>query len=362
MRVITVDDEKMSLMKMERILRDISGVTFVAGYKSPAQALEHQREDAADIAFLDVEMPEMDGLTLSERLMELNPGLEIVFVTAHDKYALAAYQTNAIGYLLKPVQADDVQAQINRVQRYQRPKTEQPGFLYCKTFGAFYVKNEYRETEIMKFRTEKSEELLAFLLSQRGKPVSRDVLCDTLWPDMEIDKATRNFHTTAYNIRHSFHMAGFADVLLRTHDSYRINSACIKSDLDIFDLAERAQTKEECLRAMESAADAYDGPYLFNKDYIWVSDYRFYYEQAFERYALCLCNAYMQQRLYEKTQNILTRLLCQNPSSEEAGKLQFRVLSDLGREKEARQFKEKFINKYISDMGIPPAANLFNIR
>jgi two-component SAPR family response regulator len=360
MRAIVVDDEKLSLLKMERILNELPQIDYVAGYQSPVQALDHQQEDTADIAFLDVEMPEIDGLALCSRLMEQNAGLEVVFVTAHDKYALAAYQQNAIGYLLKPVQTDEVRAQISRVQKYRQVQAAGPVCeVYCKVFGTFYVRPTKTAADILKFRTEKSEELLAYLISQRGKPVSRDTICDKLWPEMDLKKATRNFHTTAYNIRHTFHAAGIGDVLLRVHDCYRLNPAFVQSDLDVFLAAEQAKSGD--IRALEEAIAAYDGLYLANKDYLWLVDYQSHYEQAFERISLELCRRYMQNNAFEKAQVVIGKLLRYNPLSEEGCGMQLLIYRAAGKAEEAQDFLEAFSENFIKEMGVHPSEKLRNV-
>ncbi len=235
MRVITVDDEIMSLMRLERILKDLPNVSFAGGYQNPEDAILNQNSVRPEVAFLDVEMPQMSGLALAERLTERDPNLEIIFVTAHEQYALKAYQQNAIGYLLKPVQPEDVQTQIERVLRYRRERTAlQPEVLRCCVFGSFHVRIGPDFSRVVAFRTEKTAELLALLINQRGKPISRDTICMHLWPDMNSERAARNFHTTAYNIRHTFAALGFQNVLQRSHESYWINFERMQSDLEVF--------------------------------------------------------------------------------------------------------------------------------
>lgn len=160
MRVIAVDDEAMSLMRLERILKETPNITFAAGYQNPEEALSQQNAVRPDVAFLDVEMPQMSGLVLAERLTESDPNLEIVFVTAHEQYALKAYQQNAIGYLLKPVQPEDVRAQVERVLKYRKEQSvKRPELLRFCVFGAFHVCAEVDVSQVIGFRTEKTAEI-----------------------------------------------------------------------------------------------------------------------------------------------------------------------------------------------------------
>jgi Response regulator containing CheY-like receiver and SARP domains len=353
MRVIAVEDEKLSLMRIERILRGIGGIEFVAGYRAPDEALKNQDEDAADIAFLDVEMPGMNGLTLCERLTELNPYMDVVFVTAHEKYALEAYQANAIGYLLKPVQPEDVEKQVERIMRYRREIAPNAA-PYIKTFGGFYV-TEGRE--LLKFRTEKAEEMLALLVNRHGRPVSRDTVCNTLWPDMSAERATRNFHTTAYNIRHTFGETGLENVLLRTHESYSLDTKKIGSDLELFCAALVAGERTE-QDLLEKAIEVYDGAYMAGRDYLWLAEDPAFYERAYEKLTLRLCGLREAQGDTQGAKALLYKLLAHIPTSEEACTRLLMLCASQGENAEAKTILENFEARYCAEFGEEPPASL----
>ena len=352
MRVIAVDDEKLSLMRIERIIGEIPEVIWVAGYQSPRDALARQIEDAADIAFLDVEMPDMNGLALAERLVENNPDMEVVFVTAHEKYALSAYRQNAIGYLLKPIQQQDLRTQLERICRYRRIiKKEQSKALRCNVFGSFYLYAEPNPTDILSFRTDKSSELLALLIGQRGKPISRDAICELLWPDMSGERAVRNFHTTAYNIRHTFAEAAAGDVLLRSHDSYRINLGCVRSDLEIFCAAmETGEDGASRIRKMEAALAVYTGPYMADKDYPWLTEHQAFCEQLFEKLCLDLSREYEDRHELSKAKSTALRWLHLCPLSEEACARLMSLHLICGEREKAAAVYESFRQNYVLEL------------
>ncbi len=357
-RAIAVDDEKLSLLRIERILKEIPGVRFLEAFQNPVKAVGHEAVLEADVAFLDVEMPEMNGLALSELLMEKNPNLEVVFVTAHERYALQAYQINAIGYLLKPVQFDDIRRHIERVSRYKRiVREQQTAVPHFKVFGQFSLCMQ--PGDVAAFRTEKTEELLALLLSQRGKAVSRNYICAVLWPDMTEERAVRNFHTTAYNIRNRFSEYGITDILLRSLDSYRINPARITSELEVFcaaltlpnDISERAST-------LERAVNVYNGIFMDGKDYVWLVEHQAYYERLFEHFSLNLCSEYEKTQQLNKAADVLRGLLHHNKTSETACARLISLYRRSGRDREAYQAYQSFRHHFLTEFGEDPPASL----
>lgn len=114
MRVLVVDDEAPARRRLIRMLDALDDVT-VAGEAGDAEAaLAQIAALSPDIALLDIRMPGMDGLALAARYADLPP---IVFVTAHDEFALRAFELDAVDYLVKPVRAERLVAALARARR-----------------------------------------------------------------------------------------------------------------------------------------------------------------------------------------------------------------------------------------------------
>ena len=101
LRTIIVDDERLARQKLRMMLAKESGVEVLRECSSGAEAVDAIRDDAPDIVFLDVQMPGMDGFAVL-RALGTSPSPAIVFVTAHEQYAVRAFEVHAIDYLLKP--------------------------------------------------------------------------------------------------------------------------------------------------------------------------------------------------------------------------------------------------------------------
>jgi two-component system LytT family response regulator len=125
MRVLIVDDETPARDKLRRLLARESGIEAVAEAADGAEALARIEDFQPDVIFLDIEMPELSGLELAASLPEPVPML--VFVTAWDQYALRAFDTAAIDYLLKPYDEARLQRAMQRLRARFEPGTASSG-------------------------------------------------------------------------------------------------------------------------------------------------------------------------------------------------------------------------------------------
>jgi len=124
LRVLIVDDEDLARLRMRSLLADCAApAAEVAGEAgSAAEALHWLASNSADLVLLDINMPGLDGLQLSERLRALPDAPRVVFVTAHASHALKAFELDAVDYLTKPVRRARLQeALVRAAQRLDRP-------------------------------------------------------------------------------------------------------------------------------------------------------------------------------------------------------------------------------------------------
>lgn len=101
MKAIIVDDERLARQELKTMLAEHKDIEVIAECANAVEAKEKINALKPDVVFLDIQMPGKNGLELAQ---ELNPLPELIFITAHDEYALRAFEVNALDYLLKPVQ------------------------------------------------------------------------------------------------------------------------------------------------------------------------------------------------------------------------------------------------------------------
>jgi two-component system LytT family response regulator len=114
-RAYVVDDERLAVQRLTRLLTDTRRVNVTGSTSDPEEALATLRDADVDVVFLDIQMPEMNGFQLIERL---DRNIPVVFTTAYDRYALEAFAVNSIDYLLKPVETARLEKALDKLERF----------------------------------------------------------------------------------------------------------------------------------------------------------------------------------------------------------------------------------------------------
>jgi two-component system LytT family response regulator len=114
LRALLVDDEAPARATLRHLLHDLGGVDVVGEAEDAPTAVRLAVATAPDLVFLDVEMPETNGLLLAQRLPD---GPQVVFTTAYDQYAAAAFELGAVDYLRKPFGRERLAAAVTRARQ-----------------------------------------------------------------------------------------------------------------------------------------------------------------------------------------------------------------------------------------------------
>ena len=236
-------------------------------FTEPLEALEFFKENKVDAVFLDIEMPNINGIELASRILDLQGSSSIVFVTAYNQYAVEAFGLNALDYLLKPVSANRLSETLNRIAAHPCVSRHNETLNIC-CFGDFRVK---AGDEDIRCRTEKAEVLFAFLIDQRGHFLSREKIIDCLWEDFDGDRAVVHFNTTLYNVKKALLTFGVENPVQYERGCYRLNTDSMICDyfkFCTFDKNAQAALKET-IYEYEATASLYTGEYLTGREYCW---------------------------------------------------------------------------------------------
>ena len=124
MKVLICDDEALARERLARFLKDMDGYQIVGEAENGQDALDQAALTSPDIVLLDLRMPVMDGLACAEKLAQLPEPPAVIFCTAYDGHALAAFEVQAVGYLLKPVRREQLAEALARATRVNRAQLE----------------------------------------------------------------------------------------------------------------------------------------------------------------------------------------------------------------------------------------------
>lgn len=169
-KCIAIDDEPLALRQLESYLQRVPFFDVVATFQSALEAMRYMENDSPDVLFIDINMPDLNGLDFVRSLQE--PPM-IVFTTAYSEYALDGYKVEAVDYLLKPFGMGDVMAAANKVKhRYD--------LIHTATLStvdhddSLFLKTEYKVVRVLisqiVYVEGMSEYLRIHLLSQ-PKPI-----------------------------------------------------------------------------------------------------------------------------------------------------------------------------------------------
>ena len=120
MKILIVDDEPLARERLKRHILEIDAEHETIEAENGLVAIEQSEKNNPDIVLLDIRMPGMDGIETATKLSELETPPAIIFTTAYDEYALDAFDTHAVAYLLKPIRKEKLDKALQSAKRLNR--------------------------------------------------------------------------------------------------------------------------------------------------------------------------------------------------------------------------------------------------
>jgi two-component system LytT family response regulator len=365
-RAYIVDDEEHVLNLMEIFLKRIDGVEVVGRANNGFDALEAIKISRPDVVFLDIEMPVMNGIELAERINSEQMDIHLVFVTAYNRYAVAAFEQEALDYLLKPLELERLTKTLQRLKK----ETEKDAQLFEKpneatvdisatvvprlnihALGGFDVFNEHMEH--LKWRTAKEKELMAYLSVHAGSRVLRDTILDALWEGEHTHKATIYLHTCVSLLRKGLKKLGFTNIVQYEDKKYYLELSRVQ--VDIIQLKSKLSSlKRDDYAAIEQLLANYSGPLLLGCDYLWTVEETFYVEEQMAELRQILANGYFAQGRLAMAINEAKLIQARDPYSEAAYQMMMRCYMEMGKRDEALRVYRLLVGM-LEEMQLKPS-------
>ena len=114
--VIIVDDNKIILTGGTPIIEQALPNANVIGFTKPSEAMKYAKDNRVALAFLDIELGLTNGIDLCNELLEINPRMNIIFLTAYPEYSIEAWNTKASGFMVKPITLEGVKEQLKKLR------------------------------------------------------------------------------------------------------------------------------------------------------------------------------------------------------------------------------------------------------
>ncbi len=224
MIAIAVDDEILMLGALVKAISASPDIAVVNKFSDCEEALDFVRNNSVDVAFLDINMRGMGGLSLAENIIAARPNCKIVFCTGYEEYAIPAFKLHASGYLMKPISAEDVQKEIDNIKGVKKKEK----LLVVNCFGNFEV---YAKDEKLMFKRLKTKELFAFLVDRKGAGMTAKQICAVLFPDdMDDNKNAAYLRQLVMDLKNTLKSVGAENVLRHETPCYRVDTSLIQCD------------------------------------------------------------------------------------------------------------------------------------
>ena len=228
MTIYAVDDNPDALQEISGIISKVQPDAELRCFDSSLTALAEARKQEVNIAFLDVSMPELDGLNLGQYLKDLYPFINLIFVTEHKEFAYEAIGLRSSGYILKPASRDA----IGREMQELRYSLEQNSFnkrVFAQTFGNFEL---FVDGKPVAFKYTKTKEVVAVLVNNRGAQTTNGELIACLWEDDgDPEKKSSYLSNLRQDLQNTFTRLKLNGIITKQRGSMAINVDKIECDL-----------------------------------------------------------------------------------------------------------------------------------
>lgn len=228
MNIIAIDDELPALNLLLEAIKEARPEAEINGFSDPDELIEYVKENQVDVACLDIQIYDITGIELAKNIKELQPRVNIIFVTAYGEYVTDAMKMHASGYLRKPVVSQDISRELDDL-RYEISDKSPDYRLKVKCFGSFEV--FYPNGDVLHFSRAKSKEAFAYLVCKNGSTCTVGELGNNLFEDEPYDEKKRNYiQKIISTMNKDLEAAGVTDVVRKSYNSISIDPKLIDCD------------------------------------------------------------------------------------------------------------------------------------
>jgi len=208
MKILIVDDEKLATSRLTRLLNEL-GYQDITSFNDPNEVLANIQKTKYDLVFLDIQMPNITGLELANKILERESQTFIIFQTAYEEFAIDAFKAGGVDYILKPTTLENIKDALAKVTKY---------------------------LEIDKETTSKK------IMGKRGNKIYLIELSDIFYIKADLDEVIVRIKDATVYVKKKI---GDMDILLQNKDFFRIHRSIIVNTDKIKSMQSIEQSKLE---------------------------------------------------------------------------------------------------------------------
>lgn len=367
MKVILIDDDESMLIIMRKMLDNISDIQILGAFQCLKEAENFLKSDnIIDIIFIDINMPEENGIDFTKRVLKDRETTKIIFITSHKEYALDAFEVYAFDYIVKPVNRERLTESINKIRKKSDTVKNvdlldtEDYLITISCFGGLEIRSS--DGKVIKLPSSKCEELISYLLLNRGKYVSKWRIIEDLFSGMEISNAEIYLNTTIYKLRKTLQPYGLKEAIKNSNQSYKLDISSIYVDFIEFENKVNSlyNKKLTTMNAIE-VENMYTGDLLGDKEYCWSLPEKERLTTIYCNYAKELCIRLMEENNYYLALTILKKLEKTDEFDEEINCLLMQVyVAKNDKSALMKQFK-LYQERLKKELGVAPTNKTINL-
>lgn len=363
MRIVCIDDEPLILDYLSLKLQEIGDVVVAGTYIHSNEGLNYILQNEVDVVILDINLPEIKGVDLARKITDEKPDILIAFLTAHQEYAIEAFELDAIDYIVKPIRMERLQKTVERARRKlakaqpQNASSEKEQlFIQLSNYLAFSTDGEHFSP--LQWRTSKAEELFLFLLHNRGDLIDKFQIKEIVWEDFDISDSL--LHTTVSYIRKTLKdYKNYLSVELRG-DAYYLDMKQVHVDVFLWEkkLNSLNTLSSLTLKEYEQVMKLNQDIYLRQYSYLWIEAERERLEKIWTDTMKQMASLYVIENEVNKAFSTYKSICKRQPDHEEVHFLLMKLYANNGYFKRAINQYERLFNYLQNHLDTQPSASI----
>ena len=227
MKILCLDDEPLALKMLQISIEKAKPDAQVTAFSKQKELIAEAESNGCDVAFLDIHMRGMTGVEVAKKLKEINPKMNIIFVTGFSEYKGDAMDMKASGYIMKPVTAEEVAAELDDLRFPVIPKKN--ALLRVQCFGNFDV---FKPDGLpVHFERSRSKESFAYLVHRHGSSCTTREIAAALFEDEPYDKKQQSYLQTLISAMiKSLKKIGAESVIVKSYNALSVNVDLLDCD------------------------------------------------------------------------------------------------------------------------------------